>query len=218
MAVCARENPDQIREDRALVRRILAGDEAAFERLFADYFDGLYRYALTRLDFDETLAADIVQSTFCIAIEKLDSFRGDSALFTWLCGCCRFEISAYYRRRQRAPVQLGLVEDRPEIRAVLDALASGRTGPDEDLWKKEVGRLVHLALDHLPPRYGRALEWKYFDGLSVNEIATQLGVSPKAAESVLSRAREAFRIGFAALSGGDGHPGLRLAAARRSGG
>jgi len=215
MAGCTRENPNQIREDRVLVRRILDGDEAAFEQLFADYFDGLYRYALTHLDFDEALAAEIVQSTLCIALEKLDSYRGDSALFTWLCGCCRFEISAWYRRRKRAPVQLGLVEDQPEIRVVLNSLACGRTGPDEELRQKEVKRMVHLALDHLPPRYGRALEWKYFDGLSVNEIATQLGVSPKAAESVLSRAREAFRIGFAALSGGAGHPRLRLAAARR---
>lgn len=53
MADSERGSGSQIRHDRALVRRLLAGDEAAFERFFDDYFGGLYRFALTRLDHDE---------------------------------------------------------------------------------------------------------------------------------------------------------------------
>ncbi len=201
-------NINQIREDRALVRRLLDGDEAAFERLFEDYFGGLYRFALTRLDFDETLAQEVVQATMLKAIEKLDTYRGEAAFFSWLCSVCRREISALFRRRKRSPTEVELIENTPEIRAVLDALAAGAAGPEEALRRKEVARLVHLTLDHLPPRYGRALEWKYFDGLAVKEIAARMGVSPKAAESVMSRAREAFRTGFGALARGlDG--GLR---------
>ena len=41
--------------------------------------------------------------------------------------------------------------------------------------------------------YGDILEWKYVDGLSVADIAARLGVGPKAAESLLTRARNAFR-------------------------
>ncbi len=204
---------DQIREDRALVQRLLDGDEEAYEQLFEDYFGGLYRFALTRLDFDETLAQEVVQATMLKAIEKLDTYRGEAALFSWLCSVCRREISAYFRRRQRSPVEVELIENTPEIRAVLDGLAAGATGPEDALRRKEVGRLVHLTLDHLPPRYGRALEWKYFDGLPVKEIAARLGVSPKAAESIMSRAREAFRTGFGALARGlgGGFRGLRAA-------
>jgi DNA-directed RNA polymerase specialized sigma24 family protein len=54
-------------------------------------------------------------------------------------------------------------------------------------------------LDQLPTRYGDALEWKYGEGLSVKEIATRLGVGPKAAESLLTRARQAFRDAFATV-------------------
>ncbi len=210
---------NQIREDRRLVRRLLNGDDAAYEQLFEDYFGGLYRFALTRLDFDETLAQEVVQATMLKAIEKLDTFRGEAALFSWLCSVCRREITAHFRRQQRAPVEVDLIENTPEIRAVLDALATGAEGPEDALRRKEVGRLVHLTLDHLPPRYGRALEWKYFEGLSVKEIAARLQVSPKAAESVMSRAREAFRTGFAALARGlDGHAaGLRLVPSERNG-
>ncbi len=212
-------NINQIREDRGLVRRLLDGDEQAYEALFEDYFDGLYRFALTRLDFDETLAQEVVQATMLKAIEKLDTYRGEAALFSWLCSVCRREITAHFRRRKRAPAEVELIENTPEIRAVLDALAAGAAGPEDALHRKEVTRLVHLTLDHLPPRYGRALEWKYFDGLSVKEIAARLGTSPKAAESVMSRAREAFRAGFGALARGlgGGAAGLRVVTSERSG-
>ena len=77
-----------------------------------------------------------------------------------------------------------------------------RWDPERALESKELGRLVQVALDQLHPRYGDALEWKYIHGFSVKEIASFMDITPKAAESILSRAREAFRDAFAALSGG----------------
>ena len=53
--------------------------------------------------------------------------------------------------------------------------------------------LVQRVLDHLPSHYADALEWKYIDEVSVQEIAQRLGVGAKAAESLLTRARRAFR-------------------------
>ncbi|MEZ5331245.1 MAG: sigma-70 family RNA polymerase sigma factor [Thermoanaerobaculia bacterium] len=86
--------------------------------------------------------------------------------------------------------------------------------PKKELRRSELARLVQVALDHLPPRYGDALEWKYIHGLSVKEIAPLLDVSPKAAESLLTRARIAFRDGFDSLveaSSVSGHGTLREA-------
>lgn len=186
-------------EDRELVQRLLAGEQAAFDQFFTDSFDRLYRFAIRRVDGDENLALEVVQGTLCKAIEKLETFRGEAALFTWLCSICRFEIAAHFRRRQRAPVALDPNEDDPEIRSVLAALAAEGESPEDLALGGETIRLVHRTLDHLPPRYGRALEWKYLDGLSVSEIADQLGVGTKAAESILTRARDAFRRGFTAL-------------------
>jgi RNA polymerase sigma-70 factor (ECF subfamily) len=60
---------------------------------------------------------------------------------------------------------------------------------------------VQATLDHLPGRYGQVLEWKYIQGLSVDEIATRLGVGYKAAESLLTRARGAFRDAFGLVAG-----------------
>ena len=186
--------------DRELARRMLAGDERAFEELFDGCFPGLYRFALTRLDWDEGAAEEVAQAALCAAISKLSTYRGEAALFTWLCTFCRHEISAFCKRNRRFPRQVDLVEDQPAVRAALESLpAAFGEGPAEALDRKELARLVQVALDGLPPRYGDALEWKYLEGLPVKEIAERLGVSAKAAESLLVRARDAFRDGFATL-------------------
>ncbi len=193
-------------DDHALARRMLAGDEAAFEEFFEGHFPGLYRFALARVK-DPELARDLVQTAICKAIANLRTYRGEATLAAWLFTICRYEISGHYRRLRRSPARVDLIEEVPEVRAALDSLASGFDGPDESLSRKELAHYVHAALDRLPSRYGRALEWKYFDGLSVKEIAVRLEVGPKAAESLLTRARQAFRDGFAAFGrAGRGNP------------
>ena len=84
--------------DRELVQRMLAGDERAFAEFFDGYFPGLFRFALVRVGRNEDAAEEVVQATLCAAIAKLPTFRGEAALFTWMCTFCRHEISAYYRR------------------------------------------------------------------------------------------------------------------------
>ena len=188
--------------ERELVSRMLSGDELAFNEFFDGYFPGLYRFALTRLAGDEDAAEEVVQATMSAAIRKIATYRGESALFTWLCTFCRHEIARFCQRARRAPIAVGLVEDEPGIAAALASLAAGEAAQHAALERAETRRLVHVVLDGLPPRYAAALEWKYIDGSSVQEIADRLQLSLKAAESVLTRAREAFRRSFAVLAGG----------------
>ncbi len=189
--------------DTVLVKRLLAGEERAFEEFFEAYFPRLYRFALARLDHDPDSAEEVVQATLTKVILKLHTFRGEAALFSWLCTFCRHQISAFYRQRQRAPRRVDLMEEEPEILAALESLtAASDTDPAEQLRRKELARLVQVTLDHLPPRYGDALEWKYIHGMTVKEIAALLDIGPKAAESLLTRARQAFRDGFGTLGRG----------------
>ena len=171
-------------QERELVTRLRAGDESAFETFAEHYIAGLYRFALRRLDNDRELTREIVQSTVCKVIEKLDTYRAEAPLFTWLCACCRNEIAAHFRRAGRRPREVTLVAD----------VASEEPDPDST-------ELVHAALDLLPPTYARAMEWRYLDGLDVPAVAQRLGLSYKAAESLLSRARTAFREAYEQLTG-----------------
>jgi RNA polymerase sigma-70 factor (ECF subfamily) len=178
--------------DHDLVRRMLDGDEHAFETFFETYFDRVFRFAARSVS-DGAAAEDIAQAALVTAIRKLHTWRADAALFTWLCAICRREIVAHYTRT--APSRLAARV------AVLDRLASPGLDPEAEAQRAETSRRVQIALDDLPDRYGDVLEWKYLQGLSVNEIAGRLGLTAKAAESMLTRARAAFRQGFNSLSG-----------------
>jgi RNA polymerase sigma-70 factor, ECF subfamily len=174
------QKPDA--EERELVTRLRAGDEGAFETFAEHYIAGLYRFALRRLDRDRELTREIVQSTVCKVIEKLDTYRSDAPLFTWMCAICRNEIAAHFRRAGRRPKEVALLEDVAQEPA-----------------ETETAELVHAALDRLPPTYARAMEWRYLDGLEVADVAQRLALTYKAAESLLSRARSAFRDAYEEL-------------------
>ena len=189
--------------DYALARRLLAGDQAQFQALFDSYFPRLYRFAVARLRGDADAAQEVVQRVFCKAFERLHSYRGEAALYTWFCQICRNELIDYCRARAREPASIGLLEDEPAIRAALDSLqALPGQGPETGAWQRDVQRLVQVALDALPAHYGEVLEWKYVDELPVRDIAARLQLGPKAAESLLTRARTAFHEAFLALCEG----------------
>jgi RNA polymerase sigma-70 factor (ECF subfamily) len=187
--------------DRFLVARLVRGDEAAFGEFFELHFPALFRFAMPRVGGDAHVAEEVVQAALCRAVRKLALYRGEAALLTWLCTFCRHEISAYFETASRVPPMVELLDDIPEVRAALESL-SAADRPEAALRRSETSRLVQLVLDRLPGHYGDALEWKYIDGLSVAEIAERLNVGVKAAESMLTRARTAFRDAFTAAHGG----------------
>ncbi|MBA3562946.1 MAG: RNA polymerase sigma factor [Gammaproteobacteria bacterium] len=183
--------------DRELVRRLLAGDERAFDLFFSVYFPRLYRFTLIRLGDDPDAARDVVQQALCKAVRGLDTWRGEASLFTWMCQICRNELAGYFRKLGREREHIVLLEDHPEIRAALESTdAPSASDPLAGFRRAELARLVQATLDHLPHRYGDALEWKYIEGLTVEEIAARLGTTATAAQSLLARARRAFRDTF----------------------
>lgn len=189
--------------DLAVARRILRGDEAAFRTLFDRYFPRLYRFVLARLDGDHEAARDVVQQTFCRAIERLDGYRGEAALYTWFHQVCRNTLMDYYRYTHRQARIVVPLEDLPDVRAVLETLAAPLTEqPETGVWRSEVRRLVQATVDALPERYGEVLELRYVDEQPLKAIAERLGVSDKAAESLLMRARTAFCDAITSMAGG----------------
>lgn len=188
-------------EDRKLSKRLLAGDERAFSQFFDENFSRLYRFALARLSDDPEAAREIVQSALSRALKKIHLYRGESALFTWICVICRHEISDWWKKQSRYREHIVLTEDYPDIRAVVEALdAPSESDPQRQYQQHEAARLIQVALDRLPPKYGNALEWKYIEGYSVKEIAARLDLSPEAAQSVLARAKRSFREIYSTLT------------------
>ena len=189
----------QVQDDRTLARLIAAGDSHAFEAFFREYFPRLFRFTLARVRGDADLAEEIVQRTMCQVVRKMGSYRGEALLFTWLCQICRNEMAATFRQRRWQGSQVALPEDHPGIRAALESISVESDTPEKAQTREDLARFVRITLEYLPTKYATALEMKYIRGCSVDEIGEQLNISTKAAESVLSRARAAFKEGFPLL-------------------
>jgi RNA polymerase sigma-70 factor (ECF subfamily) len=192
-------NDLQLRIDRKLARQIARGNVEAFDQFFKEYFPRLYRFILTRTDGDAGLAEEVVQRTMCNVVRKMSSYRGEALLFTWLCQICRNELVSVYRKHGVEQSRSIPFEDIPEIRAALESFTTDQHTPETSRTAEELAKFVRVTLEYLPQKYSAALEMKYIQGYSVDEIGTALNISDKAAESVLSRARASFKEGFRSL-------------------
>lgn len=184
-------------EDRGLVRQLLDGNEVAFREFFHNYFPRLYRFTLRRVGYDQEVARDLAQATLARGVRKLHLYRGEASLFTWLCQIARHELANQHARTVRenaAGARLVAREEDPAVRASLESIpADPDREPEGIRQREELAGIVHAALDYLPQHYARVLELKYLEDLSVDSIAERLGMTSTAAQSLLARARAAFR-------------------------
>jgi RNA polymerase sigma-70 factor (ECF subfamily) len=176
----------QTSDERDLVRRLRRGDRLALDAFMATYMDRLYQFVYYRALVNRQVAEDITQESLVAALNGLERFDGRAALYTWLCGIARHKLADYFRRQERFE----------RVRAALAAQSGELPGPSELLEREEQRRQIIAVLRGLPPRYQQALMLKYLDHLSGHDLAAQLELSEDAAESLLARARRAFRRAY----------------------
>lgn len=196
--------------DNELVDGILEGDPQAWRRLCETYGEPLYRYAYHRTGGDRFAAEDVTQETLLAAVESMSSYRRRVPLFAWLCGIARHKVADETRRARRERTPLETLDEAPPPPGPLTVgLWLGREPlPDEIVRRAETRAAVVEALWCLPADYREALVRRYVRGDGVAEIAALLGRSYKATESLLSRAREAFRRSLMEVESHDkGHTG-----------
>jgi RNA polymerase sigma-70 factor (ECF subfamily) len=175
--------------DLGLARRVAEGDAQALEAMYARYADPLFAFIAGRLDGPRADAEDAWQDTWLSALRALPRYRGESRLFTWLCGIARHKVADHHRRRGQRAVAAAVEMDAVDLSHLLDRGPL----PDELLRQETVRAQVVEALALLPDDYRAALVQRYADGESVDAVAASIGRSYKATESLLARARQAFR-------------------------
>ena len=190
-------------EDKKLVKQLLAGNERAFDQFFNENFSRLYRFCLTRLSDDPDAAREVAQITLTKAVRKIHTYKGEAALFTWLCSICRNETSDWLAKQGRYREHIVLTEEFPEVQAAVESFRVVEPpGPDQHYRRVELVRLIQVALDALPPKYGDVLEWKYIEGYSIKEISERMNIGTEATQSLLARARRAFADVYSSLTDG----------------
>jgi RNA polymerase sigma-70 factor (ECF subfamily) len=183
----------------ALRTRLARGEESAVHELVAAELEPLYEFVHYRLGADRALVEDVVQDTFVVALEKIESFDGRSSLCTWLCGIAKNKIRAARRVRRPRSLDRAIEEAEPEIDLILSEIQR-EAFPDQVLEAAETRELVGATMSSLPDDYREALLAKYVEGLSVDQMGLRAGKSEKAMESQLTRARNAFARVFELLA------------------
>jgi RNA polymerase sigma-70 factor (ECF subfamily) len=171
--------------ERALRDAVLAGDTAAWRSWYDEHFARIAGYIGWRCGGLADLVDDAVQETWLTAIRRLQSFDPSRGSFhSWLCGIGANAVRNALRSRRRQASRRRPLAAAPEPATITDPAAA------------EKGERVAAALEGLPNHYEAVLRAKYLDRRTVDEIAASRGESPKAVESLLTRARHAFRKAY----------------------
>lgn len=189
--------------DRKWQRRALAGDERAVTLLATHALEPLFRFCYHRLGHNRALAEDVVQETMVVAIERLEAYdpsRSEGRIWGWISGLARNEIRRALNRYEKGFALQNFWESADvQLREALRNLES-QLIQRTDAQRQETRQLVNVTMSQLPIHYQQALEAKYMDGQSLREMAAALSMSVEAVESLLVRARRAFRETFDILS------------------
>lgn len=184
-----------IDRDADLIQALRVGDPAAAERLVYVFADRAYRLALA-ITGNQPDAEEAVQDAFWNVIRKIDTFRGDAALGSWI---YRITANAAYRSRRsgaRRRDEISLDENRPffhEDGSHADPGADWSIEIDDPAMQTELRSALTSALEELPDHYRAVITLHDVEGLSMAEVAECLDITVPTAKARAHRARLLLR-------------------------
>jgi RNA polymerase sigma factor (sigma-70 family) len=193
-APAAADRRDTAHDDNQLVARACDGDASAFETIMRRHNRLLFRTA-RGIASDDAEAQDVVQQTYLHAFSHLASYRGDSALSTWL---ARIAINAALdsQRKRGRTVELDAMTDAdgetsPE--PMMSLRTDENDSPDGAAERAQVRELLQAAIESLPPIYRSVFMLRAVQEMSVDETAFCLRVSDSVVKTRYLRARAMLR-------------------------
>jgi RNA polymerase sigma-70 factor, ECF subfamily len=179
--------------EKEQIARMQAGDFQAFSELVDAHKNKIYAL-VHRLVGNKENAEDIIQETFLKAIDNIGQFRGESSFGTWIYAIALNLSRAYFAKQKQAdllPIEDYLPQGGDTHNR--DTNLYEWQDPHQILETKELRETVNKALDKLPYKYREAFLLRYYNELSVKEIAELTGQSEASAKSRILRARLALR-------------------------
>ena len=164
-----------------VLARAAEGELRAVRELLDEAGPVVYGFVYARLGGNRPAAEDIVQDVFVEAVKSAATFRGDSALTTWLCTIARRRLARHYEAERR------------QTWARDELVASPPPRPTDDTVGVDARDEVVRALGRLPADHRHVLVLKYLDDRPVAEIAAELGRTRVQVQSLLQRARDGLR-------------------------
>lgn len=182
--------------DEQLVARVQQGDKRSFDLLVLKYQHKVMSL-VRRFVKDQTEAEDVAQEAFIKAYRAINSFRGDSAFYTWLYRIAVNTAKNALDARKRRPGSDVDIDDVEDF-AFSDNLRV-EENPETLLASEDMHRIIEETLAVLPEELRRALMLREFDGLSYEDIAEIMQCPIGTVRSRIFRAREAIDIAIRPL-------------------
>lgn len=187
--VTSPERQQEADTDLAIVKRVQAGDVAAFDQLIRKYRERLFGvvYNLTSNRED---TADLVQDSFIKAFQSINRFQGQASFFTWLYKIAvNTTLSHLRKNRMRTFFSLEKIqEDDPSSKILADL--TDKTGADRDAYLRELQEKLNEALQKLSIKHRTVITLFEIDGLSHAEIAEIMECSEGTVRSRLHYAKQ----------------------------
>ena len=204
-------------DDAALVALVRGGQQGAFRHIMQRCNQRLFRIARSVLGEDAE-AEDVLQESYLRAYRKLDTFRGESSLLTWLTSIVLNEARGRLRKRHLM-VGLEKIDESPMDTHQIVQFPSrfGSEDPAVSAARIQIRHLLEHAIDALPPAFRTVYMLRDVEECSVEETATQLAIKPETVKTRLHRARRLLRRslhGSVAASLGDAFPFMGARCAR----
>lgn len=175
-----------IPDDKTLIERCLGGQTDAFGELVLRYQDRLFNTLFLMVNSHED-ARDLSQEAFVLAFRRLESFRGDSAFYTWL---FRIAVNAAISfRRKAARQKTGSIDAAREAMGLEPVDQHRDIGPSRRMEVAEEQLLVRAALSELSDEFRQAIVLTEIEGLSYEDAATAMGCPIGTIRSRVHRAR-----------------------------
>jgi RNA polymerase sigma-70 factor, ECF subfamily len=183
--------------DEEVVSRVRAGETALYELLMRRYNQRLYRLARAILRNDAEVE-DVMQDAYVNAYQHLAEFEGRAKFSTWLTRIAVHEALARSRRGSRFQSLDNCGESKG---GVMGSLASGGRNPEETAYDRELGGVLERAILELPEDHRSAFILRDVEGMSTEETAECLNISPENVKIRLHRARAGLRKELLARTG-----------------
>ena len=179
-------------EKEKLVSMVCAaqkGENDAITELYDAFYNDIYYYILKTVN-DSELASDLTQDTFIEIFQTIGALREPVAFVNWSKRIAYHRCTAYFRKKKDL-----LLDEDEEGQSVFDTIVEEREEfiPDEALDKDELKKTIHEMIDSLPEEQRAAIMMRYFDEMSVKEIADIQGVTEGTVKSRLNYGRKAIK-------------------------
>ncbi len=176
-------------DETDLIARVRRKDASAVALIIRQNNQRLYRIArsILRDDFE---AEDALQEAYIRAFTRLDLFRGESQLGTWLARIVMNEALGRLRRRKPTVAsETGTHAQETSAEIIRFPLAHPELDPETTMAQREIRALLERAIDALPEAFRTVLVMRLIEGMSIEETAELLGIKPETVKTRLHRAR-----------------------------